>query len=481
MPGTRSSCSDKSEGNELAELPSQRLPDEEAQIGGRRDTNRQANIELGMNNVEHDSLNEIDPDESARLWADLKAETGYDSYVDYLESYYGDYPYADMIKECFGGAWGYFTDLMNIPSLNRQTCAIFNLQDGLSSCPSLNLQYSSTSATTILSALRQPSSTEEVRIVLWEAKMLGVAMLNALGLGLKIHPEFFRALLMRDLPPNAFDMLPEKAFLRSREFIDGYDERRIVPEVVRLGQYLVTTARHYLSANLDASPVIVIFRLDEPPLPKPEKKAKNKLSRVSSSRESVPSAVSHSIKLLPPWMQEYVRELKHDLENRRGRSSSITDLLFKTLSPLLQFYVFRLREECDLARSEYIAFTLPQNKFQYESEILKWGPRRIGRGKIKGLRELFEMRYFLRRLVEDSEQHCQRLRRFIRSQRAPDAPPNESSTLIEDEVQQAHLEAHRLETELRDYLQLQTGELALQESRTSIELSSSQIEEAKRG
>ncbi|CAF9919847.1 MAG: hypothetical protein ALECFALPRED_001319 [Alectoria fallacina] len=52
---------------------------------------------------------------------------------------------------------------------------------------------------------------------------------------------------------------------------------------------------------------------------------------------------------------------------------------------------------------------------------------------------------------------------------------------IEDQLQQAHLEAHRLENEIRDYLQLQIGELALQESRKSIELSGSQIEEAKRG
>ncbi len=56
-----------------------------------------------------------------------------------------------------------------------------------------------------------------------------------------------------------------------------------------------------------------------------------------------------------------------------------------------------------------------------------------------------------------------------------------SLTAVEDELRQARLEASRLETEIRDFLQLQTGELALQESRKSIELSNSQIEEAKRG
>ena len=69
----------------------------------------------------------------------------------------------------------------------------------------------------------------------------------------------------------------------------------------------------------------------------------------------------------------------------------------------------------------------------------------------------------------------------MRSQNVSETPQNEPSIAIEDELQQAHLEALRLETEIREYLQLQTGELALQESRKSIELSNSQIEEAKRG
>ncbi|CAD6592077.1 MAG: hypothetical protein ASARMPRED_005971 [Alectoria sarmentosa] len=88
-----------------------------------------------------------------------------------------------------------------------------------------------------------------------------------------------------------------------------------------------------------------------------------------------------------------------------------------------------------------------------------------------------------RRMVGKSEDlnYSHQLRRFILSQMPCDTNLDEPFIEIEDQLQQAHLEAHRLENEIRDYLQLQIGELALQESRKSIELSGSQIEEAKRG
>ena len=474
MQGTRSSHSENSEGNELVDLPLSKFPNEEIQSVKSRDSNSQASSQLGDNNDGHDLLKEIDPDKSARLCADLKAETGHDSYIDYLEACGEDYKYARLIKECFLDAWRY----QGVP---HQTCAVFNLRLGPSSCPSLDLQCSSGSAATILSALRQSSPTAEVRIVLWEASMLGRAMLNALGLGLKIHPDSFRALLVRHCTADYLKVILKDMPLPWRELIDGFDERRIAPDVVVLGQYLVTTARHYLSTNLDAPPVIVVFRLGKPSYIKAEKKAKDRFSRVSSTQEPASLAISNPIKLLPPWMQEYVRLLELDLEKRRGRSSSVTNLPFRLLCPLQQFYVLKFREECDSIRTEYLDFTFPETKLRYDSELLNQGPRRKGRGKIKGRRDLFDVRYLLRRLVEDSEQQYQQLRMFTRSQNTLERPLNEHSIEIEDQLQQAHLEAHRLEAEIRDYLQLQTGELSLQESRKSIELSSSQIEETKRG
>lgn len=51
----------------------------------------------------------------------------------------------------------------------------------------------------------------------------------------------------------------------------------------------------------------------------------------------------------------------------------------------------------------------------------------------------------------------------------------------EDELKEYMAEADRLESQVRDYMQLQVGSLSLQESRNSIELSNRQMEENKRG
>lgn len=50
-----------------------------------------------------------------------------------------------------------------------------------------------------------------------------------------------------------------------------------------------------------------------------------------------------------------------------------------------------------------------------------------------------------------------------------------------EEVKDLVQEASRLEGQIRDYLQLRTGELALEESKKSIEVSNQQLQEGKRG
>lgn len=59
-------------------------------------------------------------------------------------------------------------------------------------------------------------------------------------------------------------------------------------------------------------------------------------------------------------------------------------------------------------------------------------------------------------------------------------PQKDSSTRIEDDLQQVLVEAHRCEAEICENLQLRAGGLALEESKNPIELSSLQIEEGKR-
>ena len=71
--------------------------------------------------------------------------------------------------------------------------------------------------------------------------------------------------------------------------------------------------------------------------------------------------------------------------------------------------------------------------------------------------------------------------RYISAEDANYLPKSPAYLQIKQERDQIHDEARRLDTEVRDYLQLVVGNLSLEESRKSIELSNQQILEGKRG
>ena len=95
--------------------------------------------------------------------------------------------------------------------------------------------------------------------------------------------------------------------------------------------------------------------------------------------------------------------------------------------------------------------------------------------------EIRQDRLRLRAMVEDSEDGLNHFLRYIHSQTSADWPLNKSWLRVEGNLRTTHEEARRFEAQIRDYLQLHVGELALQESKKSIELSNRQIEEGKRG
>ena len=70
---------------------------------------------------------------------------------------------------------------------------------------------------------------------------------------------------------------------------------------------------------------------------------------------------------------------------------------------------------------------------------------------------------------------------FVSSQLGEHLTKSSAFSEIENNRHWVLKEACRLETEIRDYLQVQAGHLALLESRKSTELSNYQIQESKRG
>lgn len=448
MPGTDSNDQDDSGGNELVDLPIQRPPDEENQIQVHREPRMQGGMQLQSNGDEHDPTHNISPDQDARLWADLKAETGYDTYIKYLRAYMHRYEYLHDLYLALHiklQPFGY--------TKTPCECAIYDVYQIDNRCPRISLQCGSSSGTKILSAIRQPFPAVTVRIVLWELwrdEMRDFTPFDALGLGLRIQPRFFHALLANDTHPA-----PMPTFM----------DRPLASELFVIDQYVVIIARNYLPANPDATPVILIARQG------PEKlDFEEEFDEIVPFQRLPPDEPPKPISKLPPWMLQYVRLLESNFEKEREYAGNFNDLFLRSLAPLLRFNMSRIRKEYDPLQEEYL-------KLIGRSEKVK--KRTSDHERVLG--KLFRMRSSLRRLIEDSEEKFQNLQRALCSQMANEVRQNPSFTTTEDDLRRVRLLALRWETEVRDYLQLQTGELARQESKKSIDLSNFQIEEAKRG
>ena len=454
MPGTDSNCQgDSSDGNELVVLRSGRLSDEKVHVGEDQESSMEASIQQWNGSDEHDPLNEMSPDESARLWADLKAETGYASYLAYLNAYETSRPWLKDLKEKLHAISRYHF------RPDHATCAVLDLSDGDDSRARLRLSCCTSSTSLILSALRQPSAAVAARIVFWEASSIANQMLNALGLALKIRPRYFQTLLTR---------------CRNREVLENLSgkfrkERKTTGDIIVIGQYVVTIARHYLPENHVAPPVILItgHHLD---LWDKVRDVDEVLPFKNPPLEVLPNVTSGVLK----WMQEYAHVLGAGLQKGKESTRSDTDLMVQSLSSLLYLHMFETRESCGLARDEYLNCIATRNSL-LEFSTGSWHKR----GKTS-VERLYEVHLLLRRMIEQSEDGFDQLQKFIQSQQIELIGKVDSPGTIEEDLKRTLLETRRLETEIRNYLQLHAGQLAVRESRKSIELSNLQIEEGKR-
>ncbi|KAM0803805.1 hypothetical protein BDR22DRAFT_697815 [Usnea florida] len=82
-------------------------------------------------------------------------------------------------------------------------------------------------------------------------------------------------------------------------------------------------------------------------------------------------------------------------------------------------------------------------------------------------------------MLEDLEDSRNGFIKFARSQNAPEWLKEQPWLSQEEEIIEAVSEARAVEAEARDHMQLQIGNLSIEESRKSIQLSNQQMSEAK--
>ena len=458
MPDVGSSRREENDGNELDVLPSGRLPDEEVQLGQDAEPSNPGINQHQSDINQRNDADKMSPDERSRLWADLKTRTGYSSYDEcMMEGYEED---KDPLGIEAFHLFASFRELYEYSSSESRfkakspTCAILDLATGEDSQPRISLHCCSSSASVLLAALRQPPKGVAVQIVLWKTSEFNERMVNAIGLGLGIHYRFFHIL---------FAMSGRHSRVTRENDPYRLDRRQLAPDSIAIGDAVVTIPRHYHSLYPEATPVVLIASENFSTL-------NNKLHMYVDEHFGLSSLTVGSLSeprdKIPPWLSAYCRIfLEAERDPIMGDSA---DLLFRPLIPMVCFNTFSIREKCDSVRKDY-------NDFIIHLESSR---------KATQLEDLFKWRNDLRRTIEKSEDTLDQLPRFLSSNRILSLQRRKKLSekpWIENEIKKVHLEAYRLEIEIRDYLQLQTGVVAIDESRKSIQLSNLQIEEGKRG
>ena len=372
---------------------------------------------------------------------DSEAEIGYPSYFDYLKAYSGKSPYLGGIRNMLDAG-------MRATCSRESKFTILDLSNDEKSRALVLSPRDRMSDTGIVANLHQPPANVAVQILLWDNhNYIGRDDVNVLGLGLKLDPRVFRA-----LAPGQPD--------QTRRHWD--------PKYVKIAGAVVTIVRHSNPDKVDAVPIVLIAGMEW------ESELVDAVEEeIGDTYSFQPSAAETFPVYAPRGMIErhknYIRLLNWCLKNEGEPHAEPKDLLLKPLFPLIYLDLLRIRNFCEFLRHKYERL-LDSPYYATEAEKLETIHSDMPDDRLR-----------LRAMVENSEDGLNHLLRYIRSQKCTDCLLSKSWVRVEDDLRATHEEARRFEAQLRDYLQIKVGELALQESKKSMELSNRQIEEGKRG
>lgn len=417
-----------------------------------------------LDDESRDSVQDQPPDhetqrlnDADQLRADLKAETGYSSYKEYLDSHQELYQRYSLLPTGFYGK----------PSGEKceATCFILDLCRGQDLRVNVNLRCQSSSAAETLTILRHPPLDSSVQILLWSVDVISSDWMSAIGLGLKIRPSFFDAVCDKLAYPTLRDarIPPPDDSQWSRH------ARPFVPSHLEIDEKVVTIANYSSSIQPRPVPVVLIAGRDL--------KFPGIAEQIGDLLPRLDDIVDTELEGLPDLLQcgryedeaeGYARLLRWCFGNGKEINGGNAHLIICALLPLVYMSTFRVHYVCGYTRGIYLKLL--------RSELR--ASRKVGYDE-ETTSNLHKSRHVLRctmeRSKDDSEDliRCRDWRGFL------DWPPACKEFIKRHK--RVHEAAHRLDAEIRDHLQLQLGEMGLRESRKSIEISNLQIEESKRG
>ena len=387
---------------------------------------------------------------NTQVWKDIEAETGFTSYEDYLKYYEDAHP---KFKFKLAQLHDNQKKLRSNGSARMETFIYdLSIQENSSSGLSLRCRYDT--GTELIQTLRKPPNGVCVQLVLWfrTPSPLNQETVDTLGLGLRLDLDDFD---YREL----WSPLPRKSGPRIKSIFGEQTVaavchgfmRDVANEVpVVLVAYNKQTCCHTLLGS-----VFVADYCEPPPFCK-------------SPRVIMPfKTAGHGLSLIEVTSLDYARAVQHFIVQGQDVHPTKQSLLLAAISPLLY------AEEC--------CMTDCINKVQAIYTSIVFGVSDDSGESRVSQEHLDQNRTELRRITERNEDILGQFSRYLASEGHSDLSSQPSYVSIVTNLRSLIADARRLEAEVRDFKQIQVGDLALEESRKSIELSNSQIREAKSG
>ena len=368
----------------------------------------------------------------AQVWKDIEAETGFASYVDYLESH--PRHFRKLLE-----------DFRKLPVDEAQPrLAIYDLskQENLPIGP--NLRRICSSGTELIKALREPPDDVCVQLVVWNFiyEMLNQEMADALTRGLRLDPEFFEHLRIQGRKDKKHEP-PKHEHVRASEL-----------KSVSVNGGGAAISQNFLLGAATTVPVVLVAGnsiLEE-------------MLVLAQESYAIPLLRQDWVNILDLY---WTSTVKRFIVTARCATPSKALLLLAAISPLLYAETCRIGKALKLTKKQYCPIVRDRSRGSSVSA--------------KQIQHLEEERLSLRRTVEDAEDEVVRIFEYLDYEVDVDWSTVSSYVSIKADWRSLSDKARRLEAEIRDFMQLQVGSLALEESRKSIDLSNSQIREAKSG
>ena len=372
----------------------------------------------------------------AQVWKDIEAETGFASYADYLEYHMDVRPdfrskleKVNVIENNFIGDRTIRTVIWDL-----------SMEESYPFQPSLRCCCHS--GTELIKALRKPPDGVCVQLVLWHRtdSPLNQEMVDTLGLGLRLDPEDFEYREPWSPPPRKSG--PRIRSIFGLQMVAATSQGFMLDVANEVPVVLVASAGGSSFWGLLGS-TINTDNYEKPPF------CKSPLPEVVRADGYVEST-----------SLDYARAVQNHIVHGREVQPTKPSLLLASMSPLLYVEVYRMTYYINTVQTMYtnIVFGVSDESGVSSQELLD------------------KHRTELRRITEVDEDILDQFSRYLGSEGHPDLSNEPSYVSVVARLRSVIADARRLEAEVRDFKQIQIGDLALRESQKSIELSNAQME-----